>query len=81
MSKIKGEVIADTIVQRNYHLFKFGMLDWSVASFQTWNGSTDNRFSLGVGTELLSGEADISVNYYNQQKFDNRHVIIPLALG
>ena len=72
MLKFKGEEIADTVVQRNYHLFKPGMLDWSVASDQTWNRSTDNRFSLGVGSELLYGEADLSVSYYNQQKFDKR---------
>ena len=74
MSKFKGEEIADTVVQRNYHLFKPGMLDWSVTSDQTWNRSTDNRFSLGVGSELLYGEADLSVSYYSQQAFDKRWV-------
>jgi hypothetical protein len=71
MAKIKGEEIADTTVQRNAHLFRFGMVDWLVASNQIAKGSTDNRFSLGVGTELLYGEADLSVNYYDRQKFDN----------
>ena len=74
MSKIKGEEIADTVVQRNYHLFRFGMVDWSVASYQTWKGPTDNRFGLGVGAELFHGEADVSVLYYDQQKFDNRQL-------
>jgi hypothetical protein len=74
LSKIRGEEIADTTLLRNYHLFKFGMVDWSVASYQTWKGSTDNRFGLAVGTELLYGEADISVNYYDQYKFDNRQL-------
>ncbi len=74
IAKIKGEEIADTIVQRNYHLFRFGMVDWSVASNQIGKGSTDNRFSLGVGTELLYGEADVSVNFYDQHKFDNRQL-------
>ena len=74
ISKLKGEVIADTIVQRNYHFFKFGTLDWSVASSQTGNGSTDNHFGLGIGTELLFGEADVSVNYSDQYKFDKRQL-------
>src|SRR4030043_302641 len=74
MAKIKGEVIADTVVRRYYHIFRFGMVDWSVASYQTWKGSTDNRFGLGVGTELLYDEADISVNYYDRYKFDNRQL-------
>lgn len=72
--KLKGEEPADTLVKRNYHLFKFGMLDWSGISSQTLNGSTDYRFMLGVGTELLYGEADLFVNYYNRQKFDNRQL-------
>ena len=72
IAKIKGEEIADTLVQRDYHLFRFGMVDWSAASYQTWKGPTDNHFSLGVGSELLYGEADVSLNYYSQYKFDKR---------
>jgi len=74
LAKFKGEEIVDTILHRNYHLFRFGTLDWSAASFQTWNGSTDNRLGVGIGTELLYGEADVSVNYYNKQKLGNRQL-------
>ncbi len=74
ISKLKGEEPADTLVNRTYHLFKFGMLDWSGITSQTWNGSTDYRFTLGVGTELLYGEADLFVNYDSRQKFDNRQL-------
>lgn len=82
IAKLKGEVIADTVLKRDYHLFKAGMLDWSVASTQTGKGTSeiqgkgyiDNRFSLGVGTELLYGEADVSLYYYDRQKFDNRQL-------
>ena len=74
LSKLKGNEIADTIVKRNYHLFKFGTLDWLVNSSQTWNGSTNNRLGFGVGTELLYGEANVSINYYDRQKFDNRQL-------
>ena len=74
VSKVKGEVIADTIVKRNYHFLKLGTMDYSLGSYQTWNGPTDNRVSLGIGTELLYGEADVAVNYYSQYKFDNRQL-------
>ena len=74
ISNLKGEGIADTVLQRNYHMFKFGTIDWLVASSQTLKGFNDNHFGLGVGTELLYGEADVSLNYYNQQKFDNRQL-------
>ncbi|HEY3390692.1 MAG TPA: hypothetical protein VGK38_14035, partial [Prolixibacteraceae bacterium] len=74
ISKIKGELIADTIVKRDYHLLKFGTVDWSTGSYQTSNGPTDHYFGLGIGTELLYGEADVAVNYYSQYKFDNRQL-------
>ena len=74
ISKLKGEVIVDTIVQRNYHLLKFGTLDWSVASSQAGKGLNSNNIGLGIGTELLCGEADVSVNYSDQYKFDKRQL-------
>ena len=74
VSKVKGEVIADTIVKRNYHFLKPGNMNYSVGSYQTWNGPTNHQLSLGVGTELLYGEADVMVNYYTQYKFDDRNL-------
>jgi len=74
LSKIKGELPADTLLQRKYHLMKFGTLDWSVASTQSENASKRNYLKLAIGTEFLYGEADVTVNYYDQQKFDNRQL-------
>ena len=75
ISKLRGEqIVADTLVKRNYHLFKFGTMDWSAASYQTWNEKNNNRFGLGIGTELLYGEANISAYYDDQYKFDNRQI-------
>ena len=72
VAKIRGEVTADTVVKRDYHFFKPGTIDYSLGSYQTWNGPTDHRFSFGAGTELLYGEADVSVNYYSRYEFNNR---------
>ena len=74
IAKIKGEVVADTLISRDYHLFKFGTLEWAASSYQDWKGTTNNVVGLSVGTELLYGEANISMNYYNQYKFDNRQL-------
>jgi hypothetical protein len=74
MARVKGEVIADTLVQRNYHLFQFGTLDWSVASLQATQGPGENNFGLGIGTEFLYGEANVAFNYSNLYKFDNRQL-------
>lgn len=70
--KSSGEVISDTTLARKYHMFRFGMADWSVMSSQYWGSQTENRLGLGVGAELLKGEATVSLNYSDQYKFDNR---------
>ncbi|MEI7660826.1 MAG: hypothetical protein WCK34_01450 [Bacteroidota bacterium] len=74
ISKLKGSITIDTTAARKYHIFRFGMVDWVIASNQIWQGLTSNHFSFGVGSELLFGEADLVVNYYDRQKFDNRQV-------
>ncbi len=74
LSKVNMEEVADTIVSRKYHLLKFGMFDWVITSTQKWNESLDNRFILGLGTEFLFGETDISLTYFNRQKFTDRQI-------
>ncbi len=74
IAKIKGGLVADTLIRRNYHLFKFGTLDWATSSFQNLKGKTNNVVGLSLGTELLHGEANVSLNYNDQFKFDNRQV-------
>ncbi len=67
-----AEEVPDTILMRRYHMFRPGMLDWSVMSSQTWNHVEDTRAGLGFGTELLGGEANVFLNYSTQYNFDNR---------
>ena len=74
VSKIRGEVSADTVVRRDYHFLQLGNIDYSLGSYQIWNGPTNHQISLGIGTELLYGEADVAVNYYSQYQFDNRQL-------
>lgn len=75
ISKVKGDVkVADTIIDRNFHLLKSGTLDWNVASYQNWKGQTNNMIGLGIGAELLYGEATISANYNDQYRFNNRQL-------
>jgi len=75
ISKLQDrEIIADTIVEREYHLFKFGTMDWSVASYQTINESVNNIIRLGVGTELFYGQTNVSLYYNERYKFDNRNL-------
>lgn len=64
----------DTIVGRDYHFFRGGAMDWAVSSFQTEGFKPNNRFFLGLGSELLYGEARVSVNYLGQTTFDRRQL-------
>lgn len=70
--KAPEEIEPDTIFERRYHLLKPGMLDWSYSSSQAKGRTLDTRLGLGVGAELLGGEANVFLNYSDKYKFDNR---------
>ncbi len=73
VSKLQNkEIVADTIIKRDYHLLKFGMMDWFLTSSQTLDGITNNRVALGAGAELLYGQANVSIYYDDKYKFDRR---------
>jgi hypothetical protein len=71
ISKTQGmsDIIIDTVIPRDYHIFKFGTLDWGLNSSQNRN-SNNSSINIGIGTELLFGEANFSINYNPQNKFD-----------
>lgn len=68
------EIIADTIVKRDYHLFKFGTMDWSINSYQTKNESTNNVIRYGLGSELLYGQLNVSAYYNDRYNWDSRNL-------
>jgi hypothetical protein len=74
IAKIKGEIVADTIISRDYHLFQFGTIDWAASSFQDYKGTINNAIGLSLGTELLYGEANISMAYSDKNVFDSRQL-------
>ncbi len=75
VSKLQDKkIIADTVIQRDYHFLKFGTMDWSVSSFQTTGEKSNNRFYFGVGTELLYGQFNVSAEYNDKYKFDKRRI-------
>lgn len=74
LSKVKMEEKPDTLVSRNYHFLKLGTFDWDITTVQKWNESVDNRFTVGLGTEFLFGEADLSLTYFKEQDFSNHEL-------
>lgn len=73
--------VADTVLNRDYHWFKSGMIDWSYSGSQFSNGLGENRINLGVGAEVFGGQTDIALNYsdkygfiINQQRYQWRWI-------
>ncbi len=69
---LSGVREADTTLQREYHLFRGGMIDWSVNSMQVSNLKTDTRIALGGSTELFGGEASALLYYSTETGLDER---------
>jgi len=68
LNKLRGKIKADTVIKRNYPVFRLGIADWSVVATQRVNGINDNRVNLSLGAMLLGGETNVSLTY-NDQNF------------
>ena len=67
-----GETEADTIFDRTYPVFKFGMADWSAIVTEQIGGRTDARLNLTLGSMIAGGEATASINYDSRQAFTEK---------
>jgi hypothetical protein len=72
LTRLKGEVKADTTIGRSYPSFRFGMADWSVTGTEEINGNSETRFNLALGGMLAGGEATASLYYNSQQRFTEK---------
>ncbi len=70
---IKGEVAVDTIIGRQYHLLRFGMVDWAVTSTQLTGSASVTRLSTAIGAELFGGETNAVINYTTNRDLDLRN--------
>jgi len=73
VERLRGVVKVDTTIERTYHLFRMGMIDWSVNSSVMSGEPADNRIITGIGTELLWGESNLLLNYSSRDGFDFRN--------
>jgi len=76
LRKLSNDIKYDTIFPRQYHWFRFGMLDWSFTGRQIQKNQGETRLGLALGAELLGGETDVWLNYSdkyglnrNQQRY------------
>jgi hypothetical protein len=72
ISRMKGEVIADTVIPKSSPLFRFGMADWSVISNQELNGVNQTRLNLGLGSVVAGGELNVALQHYVNQPFEEK---------
>ncbi|MGB4398367.1 MAG: hypothetical protein WBJ10_03280, partial [Daejeonella sp.] len=72
VSKLKKEIIADTILKRTYSAFNAGAFDWSVISTQQHQGLNNTRLNMRIGTIVAGGETNILLNYDSQRKLNLR---------
>lgn len=63
ISRLNGELRADTIIPQKYPFAHFGVLDWSVISTKQFPGIADTRIGLGFGQVLAWGEVTGTLNY------------------
>lgn len=75
IERLRGRVEVDTIIQRKYHLLKFGMIDWGISATQINGNDQDTRAAAGFGAELFGGETNIFLNYSSRDGFieQNQH--------
>ena len=72
LTRLKGEVKADTAIGRSYPLFKFGMADWSATATEEINGKAETRLNLTLGSMIAGGEVTASINYNSAQPFTEK---------
>jgi len=72
LTRLKGEVKADTSIGRSYPLFHFGMADWSVIATEQINGPTETRLNLNLGSIIAGGETTVSLNYDSKDQFTEK---------
>lgn len=72
LTRLKGEVKADTVIGRTYPLFKFGMADWSVNANEEIKGESDVQLNLALGAMIAGGETNVSLYYNSSQSFNEK---------
>ncbi len=72
ITRLKGEIKADTTIGRTYPLFKFGMADWSAIGTEEINGNSETRLNLALGAMIAGGEANASLYYNSSDPFSEK---------
>jgi hypothetical protein len=72
LSRLKGEVRADTNIGRTFPMFHFGMADWSLISTEEIRGKTEVGVNLALGAIVAGGETTVALNYNSRDPFTEK---------
>lgn len=72
ISRMKGEIAADTVIGKRFIVFRPGVFDWAVYTAQKVNDGNDTRANFGIGTTLLGGEANVALNLNTYTTFSEK---------
>ena len=72
LSRVKGEIKADTNIARTYPLFRLGMADWSVIASEEIHGKAETRINLDLGSMLAGGELTTSLYINSASDFSEK---------
>ncbi len=72
LTRLKGNVIADTTIGLSHPLFKFGMADWSVIASEEVNGRSSTSLNLDLGSIIAGGETNANIYYNSSGPFSEK---------
>jgi hypothetical protein len=72
LTRLKGDLVADTTIGRSSHLFKFGMADWSAIASEEINGKSETSLNLALGAMVAGGETSASLYYNSNSHFSEK---------
>jgi hypothetical protein len=72
LSRLKGEMKADTTIGPTHPFFRLGMADWSAIATEEINGTAETRLNLTLGSMIAGGEATASLNYNSMDPFSEK---------
>ncbi|WP_129595549.1 SPOR domain-containing protein [Seramator thermalis] len=74
IDQLKGQIQADTTLNQEHNLWRFGMVDWAFNSTQSTAGSDNTQLWLRTGAQLLGGEANMQVYHSTTTDFGSRNL-------
>jgi len=74
IDQLKGQIKADTTLNQQHSLWRFGMMDWAFNSTQSTSNQYNTQIWLRTGAQLLGGEANLQIYHSTSTDFSSRNL-------